>query len=76
VFFRAFFYQDICVAAIKEREIEINLQRVIAEWNLHTFKLATYKSRGELLLRVDTTNNILTMLEDSLIILMSMLNSR
>ena len=68
--------QDVCQAAVKELELEKKLNHVIGEWNHHSFTLEGFKGRGELILNVDSTMKITSQLEDSLMILTSLSNSR
>ena len=68
--------QDICISAVKEKDIEAKLKAVIAEWNGHDFTFGNFKNRGELLLRGDNTGEIITFMEDSLMILQALLNNR
>ena len=61
---------------MKERDIEAKLKLVIAEWSGHEFQFGNFKNRGELLLRGDTTSEVVSAMEDSLMILSSLMSNR
>ncbi|VEL39657.1 unnamed protein product [Protopolystoma xenopodis] len=68
--------EDICVSAVREKDIEAKLNAVMKDWAAQDLKLASFKNRGELLLKGDRVGEIIPMLEDSLMVLSSLMSNR
>ena len=68
--------QDVCIAAVKEKDIDKKLKQVIADWSVQNFSFSSFKTRGELLLRGEETSEIIALMEDSLMVLSSLMSNR
>lgn len=68
--------EDICISAVKERDIETKLKQCQADWAIVDLTFSPFKTRGELLLQGRDIGDIVTLLEDSLMVLNSLLSNR
>ncbi|KAL0969945.1 hypothetical protein UPYG_G00234980 [Umbra pygmaea] len=68
--------EDVCISAVKEKDIEAKLKDVVAEWSSHTLTFASFRSRGELLLKGSDMAEMVALMEDSLMVLASLMSNR
>ena len=61
---------------MKEKDIEAKLKVVINDWSAQNLEFSQFKSRGELLLKGDTTSETVALMEDSLMVLGSLMSNR
>ena len=61
---------------MKEKDIEAKLKQVKLDWSSQILTFSNFKARGELLLKGADTSEIVTLLEDSLMVLGSLLSNR
>ncbi|XP_061708954.1 dynein axonemal heavy chain 8 [Cydia pomonella] len=68
--------EDICISSVKEKDIESKLKQVMVDWAVVDLTFAPFKNRGDLLIKAQDTLDIITMLEDSLMVLNSLASNR
>ena len=68
--------EDICIASVKEQDIEAKLNQVMGEWKNHELTFTVFKARGELLINAADISELVVLMEDSLMILSSLMSNR
>ncbi|NXF87312.1 DYH8 protein, partial [Eubucco bourcierii] len=68
--------EDICISATKEKDIEAKLSQIADIWGNQMLSFSPFKGRGELLLKGTESTEIIMLIEDSLMILGSLLTNR
>ncbi|XP_076677676.1 dynein heavy chain 8, axonemal kl-3 isoform X2 [Andrena cerasifolii] len=68
--------EDICISAVKEQDIDSKLKQIIAEWATVDLQFSHFKQRGDLLLKGVETAEIVSQLEDSLMMISSLMANR
>ncbi|XP_062548437.1 dynein axonemal heavy chain 8 [Armigeres subalbatus] len=68
--------EDICIGAVKENDIDTKLRQIVAEWSVVNLQFAHFKNRGELLIKPTDTIEIVSQLEDSIMIVNSLASNR
>ncbi|KAK4886462.1 hypothetical protein RN001_002733 [Aquatica leii] len=68
--------EDICIGAVKEKDIEAKLKQVIADWAVVDLTFANFKTKGELLIKAGDVGDIIASLEDGLMVLNSLMSNR
>ena len=73
--------EDICIASVKEQDIDEKLRAVVKEWDVksptsHMISFKVFKSRGELKVNVADVQELVGLMEDSLMVLSSLMSNR
>ena len=61
---------------MKEKDIDSKLKQVKADWAVQNLSFSGFKTRGELLLRGEETSEVISLMEDSLMVLGSLMSNR
>lgn len=68
--------EDICIASVKEQDIEAKLALVVKEWSSHEIAFKGFKSRGELKVNNGIVSELVVLMEDSLMVLSGLMSNR
>lgn len=68
--------QDICIAAVKEKDIQAKLKAVIVDWNFRDLEFVDFKNKPGALLKSEHISEAISAMEDSLMVLSSLLSNR
>ena len=68
--------EDICIASVKEQDIEAKLALVVKEWSAHEIAFKGFKSRGELKVNNGVVGELVVLMEDSLMVLSGLMSNR
>ena len=68
--------EDICIGAVKEKDIDAKLNQVIADFRTVNLQFGIFKTRGELMIKTGETKEIISLLEDNLMIMNSLASNR
>ena len=61
---------------MKEKDIDSKLKQVKADWAVQNLNFSSFKTRGELLLRGEEASETIGLMEDSLMVLGSLMSNR
>lgn len=61
---------------MKEKDIEAKLKQISVDWAVQNLIYSNFKARGELLLRGEETQEAISLMEDSLMVLGSLMSNR
>ena len=61
---------------MKEKDIESKIKQVKVDWAVKNLRFSTFKTRGELMLTGEETTEVIGLMEDSLMVLGSLMSNR
>eukprot|EP01135_Chromosphaera_perkinsii_P010177 Nk52_evm43s2039 gene=Nk52_evmTU43s2039 len=68
--------EEICIGAVKEKDIESKLRTVVDDWSNQELSFGQFKNRGLLTLKGGETSEIIALMEDSLMVLGSLMSNQ